>query len=126
MASRLFQFNYTYERDMVTIHAKVAIGASGAPTLNTTLSKGIVSITRNSAGQYTLVMKDQMNKLMSVEACVLSSTGISASPNVGVKTDNVNGTTPSVTIVCSTGGTATDPGSGETLLLTIHCRQAST
>lgn len=49
------QFRASLEKRVSSIFMHVTFGAAGAPTLDTTNSKGIVSITRNSAGVYTIV-----------------------------------------------------------------------
>lgn len=125
MASRLFQFRYSYERDLVDIQAKISIGASGAPTL--TLAKGIVSMTRNSAGNYTIKLKDQFNKLMDVKVSFISGSSAPAAPLVNVVSEQVNNATPSLIIQCrDIAAAAADPASGEVMLLHIQCRNAST
>lgn len=123
---RLFQFNYTYERDIVTLYARLTVtNGSGAVTM--THSKGINSITRNSAGDYTLALKSNFNLLMAAEMVTINSTGISASPNLGVKLDHVaTAGAPAVEIVMSSGGVATDPASGDIILIKLQCRNAST
>jgi hypothetical protein len=121
MANRFFnQFSLGLEKAPVRLYAKVAIGASGAPTISAANSKGVASITRNSAGNYTIVLQDTYVKLMSISAKGQNSTGISASPDMGVKTISVTSlTSPSVNVVFSTGGVATDPASGDTLYFEI-------
>jgi hypothetical protein len=128
MASRLFQFHYKYERDTVETLMNVSIGASGAPTLTSQLNKGIVSITRNSAGTYTILLKDTSNKLMGVDMSVINATGIPTAPIIGIKNNNVNSNTaPSIQIVTSNlSGVATDPANGDILLISIKTRLAST
>lgn len=122
---RLNQFAYSYERDLVTICATVTIAAAGVPTL--VLGKGVKSVTRNSAGDYSIALQDSFNSLLAVDVQMQNATGIAASPNVGIKTDSVNSATaPLVRIVCSTGGAATDPASGDKLFIQIVCRNAST
>lgn len=124
MASRLFQFRYSYERDLCDIYAKISIGAAGAPTLVN--SKGIVSMTRNSAGNYTIVLKDQFYLFMSAGASFLNATA-PAAPGMYVVSEQVNSTTsPSLIVQFNAAGSATDPGSGELMLLHIVCRSAST
>lgn len=128
MASRLFQNHYKYERDTVTITTCMTIGASGAPTLVPGLNKGIVSITRDSAGTYTIKLKDNANKLISARMSVQNSTGIPTAPIMGIKADNVISTSsPSIQVVMSNlSGAATDPASGETVRIAIVVRLAST
>lgn len=53
MANRLLSNRiYSHKKDIKIAHAKVAIGATGAPTLDTTASKGILSVSRSAAGKY--------------------------------------------------------------------------
>lgn len=126
MSSRLFQFRYSYERDLVDIQAKVTIGSSGAPTL--TLAKGIVSITHNSTGNYTIVLKDNYYLLTDVKASFISGSSAPAAPIVNVVSEQVNNnSSPSLIIQCrNLSGSATDPASGEVMLLHIQLRSAST
>lgn len=117
MANRQFtQFGLTLEKRVVSIYAKVAIGASGAPTLSTANSKGVTSVSRNSAGDYTFTFQDRYVKLMSIKMTAQSSTGLPAAPIVGVKANSIS-TARTLKLVTTTagGGSATDPGNGETL-----------
>ncbi len=62
MANRLMaNRQYTFERDVKTIFAHVTIGAVGAPTLDGPNSLGVLSITRNGVGDYTVVFGTQVN-----------------------------------------------------------------
>ncbi len=125
MASRLFQFRYSYERDLCDIQAKVSIGASGAPTLS--LAKGIVSMVHNSAGNYTISLKDQFYLLTDVKVSFISGSSAPAAPIVNVVSEQVNNASPSLIIQCrDLSGAAADPASGEVMLLHIQCRSSST
>lgn len=126
MSSRLFQFRYSYERDLTDIEAKITIGATGAPTL--TNAKGIVSMTRNSAGNYTILLKDAYYLLMKVDADFVSGSSAPAAPLVNVVSEQVNSNSaPSLIIQCrDVAAAAADPASGEVMLLHIQCRSAST
>lgn len=120
-----FQFRYSYERDLSDIQMKVTIGSSGAPTL--TQAKGVLSMTHNSTGNYTIVLKDRANLLMDVGAMFISGSSAPAAPLVNVVSEQVNNATPSLIIQCrDAAGSATDPASGEIMLLRIQVRQAST
>lgn len=124
-ASRLFQFRYSYERDLVDVYARISIGAAGAPTLVS--GKGVLSVTRDSAGQYTIKLKDNFNRMLMVDTRIQNATGIPTSTAIGIKTDNSSAATaPSVTIVASAGGIAADPASGDILLVDLTFRNAST
>lgn len=136
-SSRLFQFRYSYQRDLVDIHAKISFGASGAPTLVTassgqqgtvSLAKGIVSITRNSAGKYTLVLKDNYFQLMGMQAAFVGVSGVPAAPIVNVFSEQVsNVTTPSLIIQClDAAGAAADPDDTSSMLLHLVFMNAST
>lgn len=125
MASTLYQFRYSYERDLVDIQAKIAIGASGAPTL--TRARGIVSMTRNSAGNYTVVLKDRAFLFMVARASFISGSSAPAAPLMNVVSEQVNNSTPSLIIQFrDIAGAAADPASGEVLLLQIENRNSST
>ena len=123
--SRLFQFRYSYERDLVDIFAKVTYGSSGAPTLSQ--AKGVVSITRDSAGKYTLVLKDNFYLFMNMQNTQVVSSGVPAAPIFHVVSETVNATTKNIVIqFLSDASVATDPASGEISLFHITCRNAST
>lgn len=128
MQSRLFQFRYSYQRDIADIYAIVTIGASGAPTLQQT-SKGVLSVTRNSTGTYTLRLKDSFTKLMMVDMAVQNASGV-PDVQVGIIANNItSNSAPSIQIVTSnTGATpaAADPASGDVLLIHIAATSAST
>lgn len=127
MASRLFQFRYSYERDVCEIMAKITIGASGAPTL--TQAKGIVSMVRNSAGNYTLTLKDNYYLFLNAEASFISGSSAPAAPFLNVVSEQVsNATSPQVVLQFRdlAAAAATDPASGEVVLLKLSLRSAST
>ena len=105
------------------IFAKVTIGASGAPTLVSSNNSYITGIARNSAGDYTVTLADAWNALLGLKITTQNATGISASPDVGVKTNAV--TTKSLGFVCSVGGVATDPASGDSLFIEIDLKNSS-
>jgi len=67
MANRFGQqFSYTLQKQVWSIYAKVTFGSSGAPTLvqgNPAASPGVVSVTRNAAGQFTFVFGTQAGML---------------------------------------------------------------
>lgn len=122
---RLYQFQYSFERDLVQMYCQVAIGAAGVPTISN--NKGIKSIVRNSAGDYTINLMDNYNLLMDINASVQNATGIPVAPLTGIKANSVSSATaPSVEVVFSTGGVATDPANGDKLFISIVCRNSST
>lgn len=122
---RMFQFRYSLERDIVELFAKVAIGGTGAPTLS--LGKGIASISRVSAGIYDITLQDNFNVFLGCDVNFIASSGSPAAPDVSVTSEAVS-TTKVIRIQCNDADTpaATDPGSGETMLMRITLRNSST
>lgn len=126
MANRYYeQFRLSLEKKVVDLYLRVSFGASGAPTI--VRGKGIASITRNSAGRYTIVFgtaanstsplqTDQYNALLDVDIESLSS-AFSAAPENRVVSESVS--TGSLVIQFSAAGVATDPASGESALIHI-------
>jgi len=122
--SRLFQFSYSYERDLAHIVPKISIGASGAPTIVN--GKGVVSVVRNSAGNYTLTLKDPFYLLMGVSCTSISGSSAPAAPILNVVSETVNSTKTIIIQLRDSAGVATDPASGEILMMHILLRMAST
>lgn len=121
MASRNFtQFRLTLEKRVVDLFAKVSFGASGAPTL--LQGKGIVSVTRLSAGQYTFVFGTTAHALdvynhLNMITHLFDTSGTSAapaSPSMYLVSDSSSiVATCALTIQFNAASTATDPASGE-------------
>ena len=134
MANRRYrsQFRFSMHKDPVDIFAHVTFGASGAPTLDSANSPGIVSVTRNSAGLYTFVFGtnsqialDTYNYLLMVNKTSVSSAA-AAAPDMTVTANNISVVgTASIQIQFSSGGVATDPASGEQVLLDFILRNSS-
>ena len=128
MANRWFnQFSKTMEKEVVNLFAHVTFGAAGAPTLVTADSKGIVSITRSSAGKYVLVfgtkagMLDTYYKFLAATATfdTITPAAPPASPVMylsGNAISTINVATLTFTFE-SLAGAATDPASGEGVYL---------
>lgn len=114
MANRTFNDAQALEKEVKTLFAKITIGASGAPTLTGGL--GVASIARTSAGLYKLTLSDAYPTLLFVKGIVLSATAEDIT--FQVKAEAV-ATTKVIDFFTLTGGTATDPASGDVLLLEI-------
>lgn len=123
--SRLFQFRYSYERDLVDVYVKISFGAAGAPTLLT--SKGVVSVSRISAGKYQINLKDNFNKLMFAENLFQVATG-PAAPIMYLAADNsALAVSPNIIVqFTNSSNVATDPAPGEVVLMEVCLRNAST
>ena len=117
---RLFQYQYSFQRDLVHIFADVTFGSSGAPTLVS--GKGISSITRLSAGKFQIQLQDPFAGVMMVSKVNKMASGAPASP-VMVLNDvsNISQLTGGLIVLTfeTSGGTATDPASGEEILMHI-------
>jgi hypothetical protein len=117
------QFQLTQEKRVTSIFAKVSFGASGAPTLSASNSKGVLSVTRNSAGTYTFVFgsgsgvslqKDSYVKIIGGGVLFNSGSSAPAAPGMYIKADNIASTAnASIQVVMNAAGTATDPANGE-------------
>ena len=136
MASRLLkQFQYSLEDRVTSIFANIPIGAAGAVgTLDPVKNQGILSVTRNSTGKYTIVLGasslskiDYYKRLLSLDVTVLQS-GIPTTLNVSVDTDSVASAGSVViqfsgpTNASTTTPIAADPNSGAVLLLHIRVK----
>lgn len=125
MANRYMQqFSYSFVPMKSEIFAQVAIGASGAPTLSAVNSKGVASISRNSAGDYSVTLSDTWYQFLGLSVVAKNSTGIPAAPDVGVKSETV-ASTKIVRFVCSAAGVATDPANGDTLFIHFDLKNSS-
>lgn len=128
MASRLLSNRiYSAEKDRKILNAHVTIGATGAPTLVAADSIGVISITRNSAGDYTVVFGTPANGVNVLDTyyqflflgAAFKASGAPAAPDVGIKSIDVKDPAKcSLEFVCfNNSGTATDPGNGEEMFL---------
>lgn len=122
--------SFQLEKQVVRLYARVTFGATGAPTLDTKNSKGVLSITRNSAGKYTLVFGtnsaslDYYYKLLGVKVewdATGNSGTVPAAPLVYLTGNSVaTASTCSLQLQCdNVSQVATDPASGEACLIEI-------
>lgn len=123
---RLYQFTYSSIANPVHVFAKITFGASGAPTLAS--NAFISSVTRNSAGDYTIVFRDLWSSLLGVNVVFDSGSSLPAAPAMNVKSNLVaTAASKSLEIVFSDLETpaATDPASGEIAYLDIVLKNSS-
>ncbi len=120
MADRNFNSKQALEKMVKELYANVSIGSSGAPTLN--LSPGIASITRNSAGDYSVVLQDSYASLKMVE---VSQIVASAQDLHFQLVSETVASTKIVRFVCLTGATPTDPASGSKLLIKFDVKNTT-
>lgn len=120
MANRMYnQFQGTLEKGVVQLYLEVAFGASGVATV--TRGKGVASVTKTATGVYDVVLQDSYIRTLGL-ASTWKGSNASAGLVVQLTTDSVdNGTTPKVVVtVYDETGAATEPASGESVLLTLH------
>lgn len=126
MANRWFnQFRLSLEKQVVDLWADVTFGSSGTPTLVTANSKGIASISHSSTGLYVVTLQNSYVRLLMVEARFINATA-PAAPGMYITTSSVtSASAPTVTLQFNAAGSATDPGSGEELLLQFTLRNST-
>ncbi len=110
------------EPGLLSLVVKVDIGGTGAPTLSTSYNRGIASITRNSAGNYTFAFREGVVDIVDVSLNVKPASFAAAEGNYVVPTVMTpGGASPLLTVQCAAGsdGTAADPDNGAVLFGTI-------
>lgn len=118
--NRLYnQFYNSLEKKKIVLYGSVAVGATGAPTINATTSKGITSIVRNSAGNYTLTLADKYVALFNVKCTLKLASGSPAVIGCVLRSETVVSTKTIVIEFLNASFAATDPASGCTMLLEI-------
>lgn len=112
------------------VHGKVAIGGTGAPTLNAAASTGITSITRTGAGTYEVLLDGKVPQLVHF-TCTLLHSSTSQLVRFQLTSDTV-ATDGKFVFKClaATDATTTtliaaDPASGATLLFTVEVNNTS-
>lgn len=119
------QFHFSPVPMLTAIYAKISFGATGAPTLVTAngASKGIASVSRNGAGDFSITLSETFPLLKGINASFVASSG-AAAPIVTVKSDLVS-TTKVLRVNTQAGGVNTDPANGEVLLLEIMLKNST-
>lgn len=140
MANRYYNNQaFTLSPGVVKVFGRVTFGAAGAPTLVTSgfSSKGIVSITRNNTGLYTLVfgtqagMLDVYYKLLNVSIAFDTSGAAGAAPAAPIWAVVANSVaTPAscslqIQFFDADTPVATDPASGEAIFLEITLKNST-
>lgn len=120
MANRNFNRKQALEKEVKDLYAEVAIGASGAPTL--TSSVGIASIAKNSTGDYTLTLQDAYNSLKFAQIMFLDSSAQDI--RAQLKAEDVAGD-KTIDFLTLTAATPTHPASGQVLLIKLELKNSS-
>lgn len=121
MANRNFNRAQNLEKEVKSLFADIAIGASGAPTLSKGL--GIASVARVSAGLYDITLQDKYIRLMqcSVSQMVAAAQDI----NPQLVSEDVDGTKVIRVRFIDSSEAATDPDSGSRILVRIDLKNSS-
>lgn len=122
MANRRFQRLQSLTREVKHLHAKVAIGASGAPTLDSEISVGIASISRDSAGVYILTLDDKYKKLVGFK--VMQEAAAAEDLTFQIESEDV-ASAKTIQFQCKAAAVETDPSSGSSLFLEIAVKNTS-
>lgn len=117
----MFQFQGSFERELVHIFLKATIGASGAVTLSSNDSRGVASITKESgAGNYTIALQNNYSRLMQVTCSQEINAAALVAPILQILDEDVaSAKTVSLQFQGPDGATETDPASGTVLRMHI-------
>ena len=135
MANRSFQRLQALDKEIKVIHGQFAVGTTGAPTLSASKSVGVKSITRNSAGDYSLVLgtpsgdSDLYSHFFGSYFDIQKSTAIGSTAGgasfqlKGAPTVSTNGTVNFIAL--NSSGAAAEIGNGETVHFMIVVKNSS-
>ena len=135
MANRSFQRLQALDKEIKIIHGQFAVGTTGAPTLSASKSVGVKSITRNSAGDYSLVLgavggdSDLYSHFFGAYFDIQKSTAIGSTAGGasfqlnGAPTVSTNGTVNFIAL--NSSGAAAEIGNGETVHFMIVVKNSS-
>lgn len=124
MANRNFNRAQNLEKEVKSLFADVAIGASGAPTL--TKGLGITSFVQNATGDYTITLDDKYVRLMNFNCTQIQGAAIQGLV-FQVLAETVS-STKTVRFSCvDLDGTpsAVNPTSGSRLLINIDLKNST-
>lgn len=122
MASRIFHYDDASAQPSIRrLFGKITFGTTGAPTLDTTNSNGIASVSRTSAGLFVITLQDKYKKFLNLKGIFKVAAGsFPAAPLFQMTAETVS-TTKTITVQFSDADTpaATDPADTEVLYLEI-------
>lgn len=120
MANRTFNKKQALEKEVKEIYVDIAIGGTGAPTL--TRGTGVASVARSSTGVYLITLQDKYMRLMAAQASVVTPSAEDI--EVQLAAESV-ASAKTVTLRCHTAGVATDPASGDRILVRLDLKNSS-
>ena len=122
MANRNFHRVQSLSREAKILHAKVAIGATGAPTLDSNASVGVASISRDSAGVYIITLDDKYNSLLGFK--VMQQAAAAEDLTFQIESEDVDGA-KTIQFQCKAAAVETDPSDGSSLFIEIVLKNSS-
>ena len=123
MANRDFKDVQSNYRETKEIHLQVAIGGTGAPTMDS-FGAGYASIARNGTGDYTITMAEGYSGFLNGHISYLSTTNA----DFVIQWDSIYDSTSAYGFrMLGADGTpvAEDPANGSTLYITLWLRNSS-
>ena len=108
------------ERETHTIKMVVSIGATGAPTVDR--GKGVSSVARNGAGDYTITLLQKWALLMGIRVTLVDNT---ARDFTFQAANDAVASSKTVDLLALTGGVASELPNGSKILVEIDLRNAS-
>ena len=135
MANRSFQRLQALDKEIKIIHGQFAVGTTGAPTLSASKSVGVQSVTRNSAGDYSIVLgtpsgdSDLYSHFFGAYFDIQKSTAIGSTAGgasfqlKAAPTVSTNGTVNFIAL--NSSGAAAEIGNGETVHFMIVVKNSS-
>lgn len=123
MASSVFYpAHKAKEVDVTHIYCRADIGASGAPTIDTSASKGVASIARTATGDYTITLDEAYSSLLWAGVIMLEADDTDIQVQMAAQ-DVSSGKT--VQIICTAGATPADPPDGSDLYIKLELKNSS-
>ena len=121
MAGVGFNRRQSREKEVKDLYAKITIGASGACTL--TEGVGFKSITKNSTGDYTLVLADRYCSLKAFKAIHVATSAEDL--KFQVKAFDVTIAAPYIEFLTLAVATPAHPASGDVILVKVEVKNTN-
>lgn len=123
MASRTFSRLQALQKEVKHVHAKVAIGGTGAPTLVTAngSSLGVASVVRDGAGTYTVTLEDKYPEILFFDGQQV----LGAAQDVVFHVSGSDPLAKTLTFYTLTAATPTDPTNGSELWLRFELKNTT-
>lgn len=126
MANRNFNRYQALTKEVKVLFARIAIGSTGAPALQSPYSLGVTSVVRNSTGNYTITLDDKYMHLMQITQSIqLASGSPAATGGMVIRSHTVSTTKQIIVEFVDSSGAAVELPSGAQLRLSIELKNSS-